>query len=561
MRVKSQIVLLIFLGVAVNFGSIVANDQVPVEAPRLILDQMELPPRTGFIPPSMDLPHLDGQKLPEKFHTLTVPAQWDWRTSGKVTSVRDQSSCGSCYAFAALGTIESKMLIDGAGTYDFSENNAKECNWYGTSCDGGNYTKMASWFSKTGTVTEACDPYIPADTNCNSSCTYIKTLLDWRIISTGTVPADSVLKHYIYNYGPVYTALYAGNESDSAWSSEFSSYDGTYTLYYTGGYTPNHAVLIIGWDDDLSHAGGSGGWIIKNSWGTSWGGPCGYGAEGGYFTIAYGSANTGQYSSYMQSWQDYNSNGDIMYYDEGGWTTNWGYSSVTGWGLCKFVPSENTYLVSVEFWTNDATTDIDVYIYDDFDGSNLSTLLASKLNTSYDEAGYHSIALDSPLGLTSSDAVYAVVKFTNDSYDLPIAADDAGTNETATTYISSDGGSWYDLGAGQADDVAIRIRTSTVIGIDDESHRQLPDDFLLTQNYPNPFNAQTIIEYGLPYASQVKIEIYNILGRKVETLVNEHKNAGYHKANWNSKDNPSGAYFYRIKAGAFAETRMMVLIK
>jgi len=163
--------------------------------------------------------------------------------------------------------------------------------------------------------------------------------------------------------------------------------------------------------------------------------------------------------------------------------------------------------------------------------------------------------------LISADAIYAAVKFTDASYQYPIVADDAGTNETATTYIGSDGNSWYDLGVGQADDVAIRIRTSTVVGIDDESHQQLPDDFLLTQNYPNPFNAQTVIEYGLPYASHVKIEIYNILGRKVETLANEHMNAGYHKINWNSKDNPSGAYFYRIEAGAFAETKMMVLIK
>jgi len=118
------------LGMVFNFGSISANDNVPFEAPKLIIEEPS--PRTGFIPPSMDLPHLDGQKLPEKFQALTVPAQWDWRTSGKVTSVRNQGACGSCYAFAALGTIESKMLIDGAGTYDFSENNAKECNWYGT---------------------------------------------------------------------------------------------------------------------------------------------------------------------------------------------------------------------------------------------------------------------------------------------------------------------------------------------------------------------------------------------------------------------------------------------
>jgi len=216
MSVKSQIVVTaVVLVLLLNLGILSANAQLPVKAPRLPEKQGDLPPRTGFVPPPMDLSHLTGEKLPERFKTLVLPIRWDWREQGKVTSVKDQDTCGSCYAFASVANIESKMLIDGEGSLDFSENNAKECNWYGTSCDGGNYTKMASWFSKEGTVLESCDSYVPWDTTCKSTCTYKKTLLDWRIISGNSVPSTSVLQNYIYAYGPVYTSFYAGDANDA----------------------------------------------------------------------------------------------------------------------------------------------------------------------------------------------------------------------------------------------------------------------------------------------------------------------------------------------------------
>jgi len=353
--------------------------------------------------------------------------------------------------------------MDGAGSFNLSENNAKECNWeelndyhsgiyYWGSCHGGNYEMVANLLTQKGAVLESCDPYVASDVACNTGCSPVKTLLGWNMISDGWVPSADVLKGYIMAYGPVYTTLYAS-------FADFGSYDGSYTLYYTGTQSPNHAVLIVGWDDSLVHAGGQGGWIVKNSWGTNWGGTCGYGSEGGYFSIAYGSASIGMFSSYAAEWQNYDAGGGLMYYDEAGaWRGAYGYGT-TGWGLAKFVPTRNTYVSRVEFWTTDVTTDVDIYIYDSFDGAMLSSLRWSLLNQSFAEAGYHSVPVQPALPVFSGNDVAVVVKFTNSSYAYPIPVDPVGVSQSGRTYMSFSGGAgtWYDM---QGNDVGLRLRTS-----------------------------------------------------------------------------------------------------
>jgi hypothetical protein len=83
----------------------------------------------------------------------------------------------------------------------------------------------------------------------------------------------------------------------------------------------------------------------------------------------------------------------------------------------------------------------------------------------------------------------------------------------------------------------------------------------LWQNYPNPFNPTTIISYELPANDMVRLEIYDILGRKIETLLSERQNAGNHSVPFNASNLSSGVYFYRLSAGSFVQTKKLMLIK
>jgi hypothetical protein len=91
--------------------------------------------------------------------------------------------------------------------------------------------------------------------------------------------------------------------------------------------------------------------------------------------------------------------------------------------------------------------------------------------------------------------------------------------------------------------------------------RQKLQSFKLSQNYPNPFNPTTMISYQLPRISDVGMSIYNLLGQKIATLVNETQQAGFHHVEWDASGLANGVYYYRIEAGNFVQTRKMIYLK
>ena len=98
------------------------------------------------------------------------------------------------------------------------------------------------------------------------------------------------------------------------------------------------------------------------------------------------------------------------------------------------------------------------------------------------------------------------------------------------------------------------------------NNAQIPKEYILNQNYPNPFNPVTTLRYDLPEQSDVTITIYNMLGRKVKTLVNPTQDAGFKSMIWDATNDygkpvSAGVYLYQIQAGEFVQTKKMVLLK
>jgi len=252
----SSLVCVLLIGAVDNSPSQAA---VPVAPAAQSTPQASQPRHgRGFVPAPFELGRIWGEPRlgPQSASSLE---RFDWREQGKVTRVQNQSTCGSCYAFGSLGSLEAQMLIRNQPRYDFSENNIVECYYEASErgqngCDGGNSWLVANHLSAFGTVLESCDPYSPANQACLTGCPYIKTVTEmWELY--GTYPPVESLKNWLRNYGPLYVTINAG-END-AWGYEFENYNGSYTLYYPTNdpNLNNHAVLLVGWDDSLQHQG------------------------------------------------------------------------------------------------------------------------------------------------------------------------------------------------------------------------------------------------------------------------------------------------------------------
>jgi uncharacterized protein (TIGR03437 family) len=213
--------------------------------------------------------------LPKRSYKVdALPVALDWRNNGGnyVTPIRDQGSCGSCWAFATTAGLESSALIAGQTPntdLDLAEQILLSCSGAGD-CEYGGYVESASDFIRdTGLPLEGYDRYTATDGNCNDACptwTYSTYKIgNWSYVAT-TSPSVSALKNALYTYGPLPTTF--------AVYSDFYYYQGGIYTYTYGSYQGGHAVLLVGYNDTEKY------FVVKNSWGTDWG-------ESGYFRIAY----------------------------------------------------------------------------------------------------------------------------------------------------------------------------------------------------------------------------------------------------------------------------------
>ena len=199
----------------------------------------------------------------------------------------------------------------------------------------------------------------------------------------------------------------------------YNSQNHTYYSYVDT--SSNHAVLLVGWDDSKETAGGTGAWIIRNSWGSGFG-------ENGFFYISYNDTKVNTNPAFWPNYMDYNPNATVHYYDKLGCVTSFGWvdnsldqPDYEDYGLVKFVISTDQKITKVGTWVHSSNSTVNFYIYDNFDGRSLSTLLGSTGDKICDYAGYYTFDLPDSIEVNSGDDIYIKVKYNTPEtqYSLP----------------------------------------------------------------------------------------------------------------------------------------------
>ena len=149
-----------------------------------------------------------------------------------------------------------------------------------------------------------------------------------------------------------------------------------------------------------------------------------------------------------------------------------------------------------------------------------------------------------------------------ESYPLSLTVYSSSMDETIEYIVTEKDGVEHRVITGESIELTDPdVRMVLVQRVGGEAEKLLPKEFSLSQNYPNPFNPSTTIEYALPKDSYVTLEVYNMLGQRVEVLVNEEQQAGYHRVVFDATKLPSGVYVYRIKAQDFVDVKKLVFLK
>lgn len=429
---------------------------------------------TGWVPSPMDQSHMRGQ-IPQQVQQLlqtkaasadgsvlkaTFPSSFDLRSLGWVSPVRDQGACGDCYAFATTGSLESTMLATQAGSYDYSENHINVRHGFDFPvCAGGNMQITAAYLTRwgntegfaAGPVFESDDPYTATAATSVAGLSPRQHVQQVMYLPERASPTDNTnWKYALQQYGAAAVAMYISS-SPAYWNASTASY------YYTAANpaSANHAVTLIGWDDNYpasqfsTRPPGNGAFLMKNQYGSNWG-------NGGYFYISYYDARLSNATVFSPA-QSVNNYGRAYLHDPLGSITAMGYNgSTSAYGANVFTAQATETISAVGLYLPDVNGSYQIDLYTDLSsGSNpvSGTLQTSARTTgSFPYSGLYTVTLNSPVQVKAGSKFAVVARITNSSsfYPLGIEKPYAGYSSRATassgqSFVSFSGSSWTDL--------------------------------------------------------------------------------------------------------------------
>lgn len=410
------------------------------------------------------------------------PSVYDLRTTGMITPVKDQGViCGSCWAFATCAAIESQWLKLGFQAFDLSEDNLIDCHGFDEApCAGGSYYMAQATLSvHKGIFSETTDPYTPSAQNCPFSLPFPPSPVAF-VEDIVFIPAQiSSVKQAIIDYGAVASTMFFNiNNYNAAKYKYFDAIiDSNDSLYA-------HCITIAGWNDTMTFSGApaSGGWIIKDSYGTSW-------AQNGYFYCSFYDAGIlGENAVFPVRYElPAAQNKPLVYaHDMLGWVDNKGFNSNVAWGLVKYTLTPAGGVIApqqikrIGTYAAENNTNIEISLWREKNGNNLSGFITSK-NIFCQYKGFYTVPLSVKTDTLYSD-IYIRVKYTcppGTTKPLPVEIFENGHTSdisisTNSCWISSDGNSWMLTGNGTSSmfDLCIKMYTeNSVLAV----MEQIPD--------------------------------------------------------------------------------------
>ena len=443
---------------------------------------------TGDIPSPIDLSHLednpprldDGNSLAPVYYSAPIPSKYDLRdVDGKryVPSVKNQSSYGTCWAFASIGAMESSYLksiggytsgdpdpvdlsemhlawftfrnADASKVFDYSTMKKKKFN---DIMDHGGYSDYAvALYSRLdGPVAESSVPYRYTEKDFKARPEAYERVLMLRASYPVSYPYDTkneeklaeaknIIKQLVMDSGSMYVGYTHNGSSYKTTSSGGTSY------YSESGGGGGHAVQVIGWDDNYSRnnfasdPGMDGAWLMKNSWGSWWG-------DSGYFWMSYAQKLHG-ITAFIAEKTDGSMR--AYCYTPMGWTSTWGNSGqnqVYAANIFKSV-RDDEYLTDVGFYTYTNNLQYEIEIHSDMGNSVPSSPVSGgNITSGYSGnmpyAGYHTVTLANPVKLTKGEYFSVILKTIGTGYS-PVER--SYNDDTVTEYgsfFSYDGETW-----------------------------------------------------------------------------------------------------------------------
>lgn len=387
-----------------------------------------------------------------------LPEAYDMRTEGRVSPVRNQGRHGNCWAYAAVGALETVCMPE--EKLVFSANHMSKNSGYSVEdTEGGDYTMSVAYLARwDGPVLKNEASQSPEGEERSiqkhlEEAVFIKSK-DYRTI-----------KEYIYKYGGVQSSIYINLElQDDAGGSKYYNEE-THAYYFGGQDVTNHDIVIVGWDDHYPKENftvepeADGAFLCKNSWGKQFG-------EDGYFYISYYDSYIGTTNTCYTKLEDWDNFDYIYQSDRLGWIGELGFDCSNAYFANVYETHEQETLEAVSFYATGVDTTYKVYIVPEYKGQDSLKNRQQVAEGSFSQAGYYTVFLEEP-ALLAAGQKYAVMVYidTPDSVH-PVAIEYNASEKTETfdisdgeSYVSLFGESWTNVEAGQNANVCLKAFT------------------------------------------------------------------------------------------------------